>query len=199
MSAYNYKDKEWLYNKYWEENLSLREIANLCKVDKGSIVRFFHKFNLPRRTLSESHSGKLHHNYGKHLSDVIRKKISSSLKGKEQPWNQRDNHPFWNGGKFKHHKYIYILLDKDNPFYCMAKKNKGYIAEHRYIMANYLGRPLESWEIVHHIDGNKTNNKISNLKLFSKSTHDMVTILEEENRKLKEEIKILKQKIHATI
>ena len=43
---------------------------------------------------------------------------------------------------------------------------------HRYMMEQFLGRKLESKEEVHHIDGNKANNNIDNLKLFSsKSEH----------------------------
>lgn len=33
-------------------------------------------------------------------------------------------------------------------------------------MEQYLGRPLQSKEVVHHIDGNKQNNDISNLMLL---------------------------------
>ena len=37
----------------------------------------------------------------------------------------------------------------------------GYaILEHRLIMAEHRGRYLESWEVVHHIDGDNCNNKI---------------------------------------
>lgn len=39
------------------------------------------------------------------------------------------------------------------------------ILEHRLVMAKKLKRPLKKEEIVHHIDGNRTNNKISNLYL----------------------------------
>jgi hypothetical protein len=54
----------------------------------------------------------------------------------------------------------------------------GYLAnsvtkqyQHREIMEKYLGRKLERWETVHHIDGNKQNNNKENLELISNSDH----------------------------
>lgn len=44
-------------------------------------------------------------------------------------------------------------------------------AEHRLIMEQYLGRELKSSEIVHHIDGNKLNNDIKNLKVVTRKEH----------------------------
>jgi len=43
--------------------------------------------------------------------------------------------------------------------------------EHRIIMEKKLGRKLKKDEIVHHKDGNRMNNDISNLQVMTKSEH----------------------------
>lgn len=49
-------------------------------------------------------------------------------------------------------------------------KHKGR-GEHRVIMEGKLGRKLAHDEIVHHVDGDKTNNTPSNLVVMSASQH----------------------------
>ncbi len=72
----------------------------------------------------------------------------------------------------RHKPYItkegYIQVYKpNNP---MARDN-GYVPQHRFIASKKIGRPLSSDEIVHHIDGNKQNNKSNNLQVMTRSEH----------------------------
>ena len=44
-----YRDKNWLYQKYWDEKLSTYEIVKICKVSNHLILHWMRKFNIPRR------------------------------------------------------------------------------------------------------------------------------------------------------
>lgn len=70
-------------------------------------------------------------------------------------------------GYYKMHGYILRRVN-NHPF---ANK-RGYVPEHRLIMEQHLKRFLEPRkELVHHIDGNRSNNEISNLKLTTPKEH----------------------------
>jgi len=90
------------------------------------------------------------------------------------------------------HKYILVKLYPEDFFYPMANA-KGYVREHRLVMAKHLGRCLHIWEIVHHKEGvAKDDNRIEGLKLVSKDGHDTTTILQNRIRVLEAKIKKLK-------
>ncbi len=54
--------------------------------------------------------------------------------------------------------------------YNQIKTKEGFVSyKHREVMSKKLGRKLKSYEIIHHIDMDKNNNKIGNLYLFSET------------------------------
>lgn len=76
-----------------------------------------------------------------------------------------ENHHAWRGGKSQTEQgYSLIYVPQDHRLAEMRNR-VGYCLEHRWNMALYLNRPLNSWETVHHIDGDRTNNSIENLQL----------------------------------
>lgn len=100
--------------------------------------------------------------------------------------------PSWKGGRWVDiNGYIRIKLDKDDFFYSMAGKN-GAVLEHRLVMAGHLGRNLHMWELVHHKNHNKLDNRKENLRLTSIDRHQALTILENKIFQLEREIKYLK-------
>jgi hypothetical protein len=104
------------------------------------------------------------------------------------------NHRNWRGGTFENDNgYIEVIktsLSKDEQilFYPMYRK-RSYILMHRLIMARHLNRPLNKKEVVHHLNGDRADNRLANLQLVTNTTHPsenstMWNILKDEIKRL---------------
>lgn len=87
-----------------------------------------------------------------------KKKISAKSLGR------RRNDPNYRGFHIGTRGYKLIYM----PDHFLAMKS-GHVAEHRLVMMNHLGRELKKEEIIHHINGNRTDNRIENLQIISRT------------------------------
>lgn len=82
--------------------------------------------------------------------------------------NKGEGNPAWKGGKVSKTNHGYVKV-------CDGYNKNGRVkrsSEHRLVMEKHLGRKLEPYETVHHINHKRRDNRIENLKLFpSKGSH----------------------------
>jgi len=95
-----------------------------------------------------------------------REKISNKIKGLKRELRTGEDAPGWKGGKTNCNGYVYVCA------YNHPNKNaSGYVAEHRLVLEEKIGRLLEKWETVHHKNGIRTDNRAENLEILSLSDH----------------------------
>jgi len=82
--------------------------------------------------------------------------MKTRLEKNPMPFGEKASH--WKGGRTILQGYIRIY-SPNHPY----KSKHGYVAEHRLIMEQHIGRFLNPSERVHHINGIKTDNRIENL------------------------------------
>lgn len=83
--------------------------------------------------------------------------------------------PNWRGGRTKHKGYYRIYVG-----------HKHYVFEHRLVMEQHLHRELSKDEVVHHLNGTKSDNRIENLVVISKHEHSSDTYIKLLQQRIRE-------------
>lgn len=83
----------------------------------------------------------------------------------------------WKGGR-KRHRRMDQRTGRIHEGYVLAKRHghpmadsQDYVLEHRFVMAEHLGRPLHRHEHVHHKNGDRGDNRLENLELLLFNRH----------------------------
>lgn len=154
-----------LYELYVVEKLPMWKISEVLKVAIGTVFNYLKKYNIKTRSQSEAMKGKKlsieqrmaigRKSKGRKHSPETRKKMSEAKKihGQGHKKQRRDG-------------YVYVYF----PEHPKSTKD-GYIMEHILVIEKSIGRHLEPNECVHHINENKKDNRVENLKLMTKSEH----------------------------
>ena len=78
----------------------------------------------------------------------------------------------WRGGKTTQYEgYILTKMQAEDIFFITMFGKNGYCPMHRLVMAKSIGRCLQTWEIVHHKNGIKNDNRVENLEITNRIDH----------------------------
>ena len=72
-----------------------------------------------------------------------------------------DANPNWKGGRFL----------RSDGYVAVRVSNVGYRLEHDLLVESSIGRSLRSNENVHHLNGDRSDNRVGNLELTTRSRH----------------------------
>jgi hypothetical protein len=215
------RDYDWLHKRYVLEMMTVQQIADVIGCNKATVARALKRHGIPARPHTSKFT-KLNDkdwlisayvNDGRSLNDIAaqagttaanvashletlgisRRSTKEGLKLKFPEGRTLEDHPNWKGGRRITRRGYIWLYAPDHP----NATGHGYVQEHRLVAEAALGRLLNSDEIVHHIDGDKSNNVASNLQVMTRADHvrlhfEAVSKLHEANQRIAE----LENEIH---
>jgi len=184
-----YKDKKWLLTKYEIEHLSTRDLARLSSTTATTIREWLIRYDIKlrnhtnpffRQPINRSLSKYKNYQwlYKKYVDEGLSCKDIGNQSGISNimiyDWLVRFNIPRrksgsrkgklnnrWKGGEY----YSKV----SGRWYLTVPT--GRIVRYRYVVEQFLGRKLHRKETVHHINGDKTDDRLENLYLFSQESN----------------------------
>lgn len=116
-------------------------------------------------------------NYMKKVCKICNKSFEKPYSCSKKEWEKR----VYCSKPCKYADGYFLLGGSKNPNYKGGTINRaGYriinvlgkrTREHRDIIEKFIGRKLKSNEVIHHINGNRLDNRLENLKIMNKKEH----------------------------
>jgi IS30 family transposase len=166
---------------------STTKVAKEYDVSKKLVLNYMNKYGLERNVYDSTETVEKIKTLAaeKKTSVEIAEALSTSLTVVNKHIRRHDIHVerYHKGFIVDHAGYKHVKM----PEHKNAAKN-GYIREHILVMTEHLGRPLEKGECVHHIDRNKANNALENLRLMTHKEHKSLHSREPRKKKCQKQI-----------
>ena len=165
----------------YESGMTIKQIAIMSGVCVGTVFNILKKTNCKMRNVGIRKGVKLPKEWIEHSANsrrgcrrslITRIRISES---KKSHFNGMNGY-----GHTKIHSSGYIMAYvPDHP----RATAEGYLHEHVVIMERAIGRYLEPDEVVHHINRDKTDNRLENLQLMKRSEHSRMHLIERQAKR----------------
>ena len=131
---------------YYEEQISLRELAAIAGTSRQCLARWMEYWELPRRNRHDARN-----------LYADKRAIPRS--------------PNWRGGQYKiKASNTWFIYAPNHP----RANSKGVVRKHILVAEERIGRYLKEGETVHHLDGDRDNNIPENLCVMPRSEHTTI-------------------------
>ena len=152
---------------YITKQMPMWKVAKEMGVAIGTVFNYLKKYDIETRSHKETFTMK-----GRKLTPEQVAVISRTHKGKTVSFETRrkisEAKKIHSEGHKKQRTDGYIAVYyPDHP----QSTKDGYIMEHILVIEQSIGRHLNADECVHHINANRKDNRIENLKLMTKREH----------------------------